>query len=138
MESAGTLRLILPQAAPGAPPGAVTIQGAKTHLNTREPVIVLRDFTGRVFYGQDQFYLEPKAPRIVATGDTPAHLVLSGCFFDHSHPEFDLSHATRLTLLANVGVEDTGVDARALEAYAGALDDLRRLGEAEQVVDGEE
>jgi hypothetical protein len=35
-------------------------------------------------------------------------------------------------------VEDTGVDARALDAYAGALDDLRRLGEAEQLVDGEE
>jgi hypothetical protein len=73
----------------------------------------------------------------VATGDQPAHLLLSGCFFYKTRPAFDLAPATRLTLLGNIGIEDAGVDAKALDVYSQALDDLRRLGEADQIVDGE-
>ena len=36
-----------------------------------------------------------------------------------------------LTLLGNRDVPDTGIDDEALRAVAAALDDLRRLGEAD-------
>ncbi len=128
---------LLLEGTPDLPPGAITLQGAKTHLLTQEPVIALKGYAGRVYYGQNQFYIEPKEPKFVATGDAPARLLLAGSFFYKTTPAVDLPPSVRLTLLGNIGPADAGVDAQALADYAAALGDLRRLGAVEREVDAD-
>jgi len=120
------------EGASGQPEGAVTIQGAKMHTFTQEPIIDLRDYTGRVYYGQSQFYIDPKEPRFVASGDRPVRLILAGHFWYDTTPRFDLEPAVKLTLVGNREVPDEGVEGEAMNAMAAALDDLRRLGEIER------
>jgi hypothetical protein len=114
-----------------APPGRVTVTGPKTHLFTQQPVLDIRGYCGTVFFGQNQFYIEPEKPRIVARASVPLQILIAGCFCYRTTPQFDLDPAVRLSLIGNIGIEDRGVDASALGAYAAALDDLRRLGEAD-------
>jgi len=120
------------EGAPGDPEGAVTIQGPKMHTFTQEPIITLRDYGGRVYYGQSQFYIEPKEPKFVATGTRPVRLILAGHFWYNTTPRFELGPEVTLTLIGNRTVPDQGADAAALAAMAQALDDLRRLGEVER------
>ena len=117
------------EGAAGQPEGAVTIQGAKMHMFTQEPVFDIRNYAGRIYYGQSQFYVEPKEPRFVSTGTQPVRLILAGHFWYNTKPRFELGPAVRLTLVGNREVPDAGVDGEALSAMAAALDDLRRLGE---------
>ncbi len=119
---------LLLEGSPGQPEGAVTLQGPKMHTFTQEPVIDLRGFAGRVYYGQSQFYIEPKEPRFVASGDRPVRLMLAGHFWYNTAPRFELGPAVKLTLVGNQEVPDEGVDEEALQDMAEALDDLRRLG----------
>jgi len=116
----------------GQPPGAVTIQGAKMHMFTQEPVFDIRDYAGRIYYGQSQFYTEPKEPRFVSAGTQPCRLILAGHFFYDTKPRFELGPAVKLTMAGNREVADTGLDADALAAISAALDDLRRLGVLDQ------
>ncbi|MHB1037422.1 MAG: glycosyl hydrolase family 28-related protein [Pirellulales bacterium] len=125
--------LILEGAA-GQPEGAVTIQGPKMHMFTQEPVFDLRDYAGRVYYGQSQFYTEPKEPRFLSQGTRPVRLILAGHFWYGTRPRFELGPAVKLTMLANREVADQGVDDGSLRAMADALDDLRRLGQADRRV----
>jgi len=81
-----------------------------------------------VYYGQSQFYIDPKEPKFVATGTRPVRLILAGHFWYNTTPIFELGSAVTLTTIGNRGVPDQGVDEGALEAMAAALDDLRRLG----------
>ena len=127
-------RHLVLEGSPGQPEGAVTIQGPKMHTFTQEPAIDIRDYAGRVYYGQSQFYIEPKEPRFVATGTRPVRLLLAGHFWYNTTPRFELGPAVKLTLVGNREVPDEGVDAEALRAMAGALDDLRRLGQVEREV----
>jgi hypothetical protein len=120
------------EGAPGQPEGAVTIQGPKMHTFTQEPAIDLRDYAGRVYYGQSQFYVDPKEPRFVASGDRPLRLILAGHFWYNTTPRFELGPAVKLTLVGNREVPDAGVDEEAMSALAEALDDLRRLGEIDR------
>lgn len=117
---------------PGQPDGAVTICGPKMHTFTQEPVVGIRDYGGRVYYGQSQFYIDPKEPKFVATGTRPVRLILAGHFWYNTTPIFELGPAVTLTTIGNRGVPDQGVDEGALEAMAAALDDLRRLGEIDR------
>jgi len=122
---------------PGDPEGRVTIQGAKIHTFTQEPLVEIRDYAGRVMLGPDQFYIEPKEPRIVATGDRPLELILAGLFLYNVTPRFELAPSVRLTLIENQGLANAGLDRpEAVKAMADALDDLRRLGEVERQVTG--
>lgn len=125
-------RHLVLEGAPGQPEGAVTIQGPKMHTFTQEPAITLRDYAGRVYYGQSQFYVEPQQPRFAAAGTRPVRLILAGHFWYNTAPRFELCPAVTLTLIGNQTVPDAGVDAAALDAMAAALDDLRRLGEVER------
>jgi hypothetical protein len=111
--------------------GRVTVQGPKTHLNTQQPVIDLRGYRGDLFYGQNEFYLEPKEPRVVGAGASEARILIAGCFFYNSRLVSELSPAVRLSLIGNIGMDDTPEDPKALRLYADALDDLRRLGAAD-------
>jgi hypothetical protein len=89
-------RHLLLEGKPDDPPGHVTIQGAKIHLNTEQPVLESQGFHGRVYLGNDQLYVEPKQPKFVTAGDTPLELVLSGFFLYNVVPQFTLSPATKL------------------------------------------
>lgn len=124
-QSATFLRL---EGKPGQPPGAVTIQGAKMHTLTQTPVLSLRNYAGRVYYGQSQFYVEPKEPRFVSSGRRSVRLMLIGHFWYRTKPAFALGPEVTLTLLGNREIPDRGVDEAALEAVSQALDDLRQLG----------
>jgi len=117
------------EGSPGQPEGAVTIQGAKMHMFTQEPVFDIRNYAGRIYYGQSQFYIEPKEPRFVSAGTRPARLILAGHFWYDTRPRFELAPAVKLTLLGNREVPDASLDDEALGTVAAALDDLRRLGE---------
>jgi hypothetical protein len=114
---------------PDQPEGAVTIQGAKMHMFTQEPVFDIRNYAGRIYYGQSQFYVEPKEPRFVSAGTRAVRLILAGHFWYNTRPRFELGPAVKLTLLGNREVPDAGIDDEALGAVTAALDDLRRLGE---------
>ncbi|MCY2994570.1 MAG: glycosyl hydrolase family 28-related protein [Planctomycetota bacterium] len=117
------------EGAAGQPEGAVTIQGPKMHMFTQEPVFDIRDYAGRIYYGQSQFYTEPKEPRFVSSGTRSARLILAGHFWYDTRPRMELGPAVKLTMLGNREVPDSGVDAESLTAVSAALDDLRRLGE---------
>jgi hypothetical protein len=117
---------------PGQPEGTVTIQGPKMHMFTQEPVFQIRDYAGRIYYGQSQFYTEPKEPRFVSKGTRPVRLILAGHFWYGTKPRFELGPEVELMLLANRDVPDTGVDDRSMKMLADVLDDLRRLGEMDQ------
>ena len=113
---------------PGQSPGRVTIQGAKMHTFTEEPVFDLRGYAGQVYYGQSQFYNEPKEPRFASSETASARLILAGHFWYRTTPRFELGPRVQPTLLANREIPDAGVDDQSLDAVAAALDDLRRLG----------
>jgi hypothetical protein len=117
------------EGAAGQPAGSVTIQGAKMHMFTEDPVFDIRDYAGRIYYGQSQFYNEPKQPRFVSHGERPVHLILAGHFWYDTKPRFELGPEVKLTFVANRQIPDAGVDEEAMKAMAAALDDLRRLGE---------
>ncbi|MGI6417770.1 MAG: glycosyl hydrolase family 28-related protein [Thermoguttaceae bacterium] len=116
----------------GQPEGAVTIEGAKMHMFTQEPVFDIRDYAGRIYYGQSQFYVEPKEPRFVSKGTRSVRLILAGHFWYDTRPRFELGPEVVLTTLGNREIPDSGVDDGAMRAIAAALDDLRRLGEFDQ------
>jgi hypothetical protein len=116
------------EGAPGQPAGSVTIQGPKMHMNSQAPVIDIHDYAGRIYYGQSQFYTEPKEPRFISKGTRPVSLVLAGHLWLKTKPRFELGPEVKLTLAANSEVPDTRLDDGALRDMAAALDDLRRLG----------
>lgn len=130
-------RHLLLEGEPELPAGAVTIQGAKMHLNTDQPILEANGYHGRVYLGQNQLYIEPKEPRFVTTGETPLELALCGLFLYNVTPRFELGPGTRLTLLANQGLDKAGLERpEGHQAIAAALDDLRRLGQLDHQVNG--
>jgi hypothetical protein len=134
----------------GLPPGRATIQGAKVDFTHNDKardgtVLDIRGYAGEVFLGPDQFYASlPRVP-IVFRGSEKLDLYLWGCCFYKTHLEAATDPALRLHLLANEGVaidaanrtlthEDRAEDNLPADQYdrlAPALDDLRRLGEAD-------
>jgi hypothetical protein len=120
------------EGAAGQPEGAVTIQGPKMHMFSQQPVITINDFAGRIYYGQSQFYIDPKEPRLVSSGSRPVRLILAGHFWYNTKPRIELGPEVTLTMLGNRDVPDSGVDNESLRAAASALDDLRRLGDLDR------
>ena len=99
------------------------------HMFSQEPVFSIHDYAGRIYYGQSQFYIEPKEPRFVSSGTRAVRLTLAGHFWYDTKPKFETGSEVTLTLLGNREIADQGVTADALRDVAAALDDLRRLGE---------
>jgi hypothetical protein len=124
---------------PGQPEGAATLQGPKIHTWTQEPVLTIDNYAGRIYYGQSQFYTDPKEPRFLSRGTQPLRLILAGHFWYGTRPRFELGPSVKLTLLGNWGgspsdgstaeIADQGIDHMAMAAMAAAFDDLRQLGE---------
>jgi len=120
---------LLLEGAAGQPSGTVTLQGPKMHTLTQEPAIDLRDYAGRVYFGQNQFYIEPREPRFVGMGTQPVQLIVAGNFWYNTQPKWELGPQVALTMIGNREVPDSGVTPEAMQAMSGVLDDLRRLGE---------
>ncbi len=130
---------------PDDPPGRITIQGAKLHLRPEIAgnLLEARSYAGQIVIGPDQFNAA-KSGGIRLEGDRPLEVALIGCCFYHALLQPQVTGAARLYLLASVpvAVQDLvpgeGADPYAdslppekLPLPAGALDDLRRLGEAD-------
>ncbi len=132
------------EGSPGDPPGRVTVQGAKVDFfdarkgEARQGTALdFRGYAGDVFFGHNQFYCNPPNVRIRHGGEGPANLfLLANCFYK-TRLDVEKGPGLRVHLVANEpvaaggeGIEDTA-SPETLAALARALDDLRRLGEAD-------
>jgi len=139
-ESSGNIFLL--EGAAGDPPGRVTVQGAKLHLNAKRATHTLdaRNYAGQVFIGPDQFNA-PEAGRVRITGPRPLTLfITASCFY--RPPLAVTKPATAAVYL--LGINPVGVGEKGservrrmfadslpkaqLKELAKPLDDLRRLG----------
>jgi len=124
-----SLTHVLLEGAEGQPTGTVTLQGPKMHTLTEDPAMDIRDYAGRVYFGQNQFYIEPKEPRFISQGTRPVRLIIAGNFWYNTKPKLELGPEVTLTMVGNRDIPDSGVTPEALQAMSTVLDDLRRLGE---------
>jgi hypothetical protein len=115
--------------AAGQPKGQITIQGPKMHMLTQNPVFDISDYSGRIYYGQTQFYCVPKETEFRLSGTRPVQLILAGNFWYNSRPVFKAEPTARVVLVGNTGVPDSALSPADLASVSSALDDLRRLGE---------
>jgi hypothetical protein len=132
------------------PPGQATITGAKFHsFPSKDPaknnLIDIRSYRGQIFIGPYQFYQDPKRMRIKQEGAGPVDLLLLACSWYGAKPAPELSSAARLLPIGNEfygawpdgePVTDRTFFAEVpgdatLVGVSRALDDLRRLGEAD-------
>ncbi|MBN2451608.1 MAG: hypothetical protein JXR77_14565 [Lentisphaeria bacterium] len=136
---------------PDLPPGRVTIQGAKVHFTVpkdapqRGTALSVDNYRGTLLLGHNQYYVEPVDVRIRQRGEASVDVVLFGTCFYRTRLDPELGPAARLVLLGNEGVGEVDGDRvgkpevpaadrltqDALALVAEALDDLRRLGEAD-------
>ena len=139
------------EGAPDDPPGRATIAGAKLdYAASDDPAkaipLDIRNYHGQIFFGPYQFYQSPKIMRLKQQGTSPVELFLIGSTWYGASPDFQLGPATKLFVVGNesFGIEadiasvsdqapDQGtVTGPDLVPLSRALDDLRRLGEADQ------
>jgi hypothetical protein len=129
------------------PPGRATIQGAKVHFTVpkAEPgkgtAMTITNYGGQIFFGHNQFYVEPKNVRIVHTGERALELYLFANCFYNTKPDVSKGPGAQVFLIGNDGFKlpeqtveykaDDSLGPEALGALSAALDDLRRLGEAD-------
>jgi hypothetical protein len=137
------------EGSPETLPGRATIQGAKVHFTVPEDqpnrgtAMTIQNYSGEIFFGPNQLYVEPSRVKIRHTGEERLDLfLLANCFYKTTL-DVQKSPAARVFLLANQGVAlspddqltsadetvDDNLSASDLERIAMALDDLRRLGE---------
>ena len=135
----------------GLSPGRATISCPKLHFTVKkEPAgkgtaVHLRDYAGPVCFLASQYYIEPQTMRIVREADTKTDLALAAGVFYQTQPELSPVDAVELHLLGCVSrgkvtptsvgrgpfsAEDVASE-RTLALIAAALDDLRRLGQAD-------
>jgi hypothetical protein len=135
----------------GLPPGRATIQGAKLHFTvakdepTKGTAMDIRNYAGQVFFGHSQFYIEPTEVRLRHSGTAPFDLyLLANCFYS-TRPAIQADPSAHVWRLGNEAVGTIAGDAIAAGAFdatdtlppaqwsvlSAALDDLRRLGEAD-------
>jgi hypothetical protein len=130
------------QGAPDDPPGRVTFQGPKLHMSKGATAanlpFVIDNYSGQVFFGPDQFYVEPAAETLQQQGDRPLDFFLLASSFYNTHLETQQGTGLHLYL---IGAQQVGTNAtnwipadpanltEVLPKLTPALDDLRRLGE---------
>jgi len=130
---------------PGDPAGRATIQGAKVEFTVPKDdpnqnlTFDIRNYHGQIFFGPDQFYVEPKLKRIRQQGASPVDLFLVGCSWYDNKPELQLGPSAHLFSIGNEAYQGPTVqfiaedvmNNQTLPSLRLALDDLRRLGEAD-------
>lgn len=133
------------EGSPGDPPGRATLQGAKVQFTVPEgdphvcTTFDVRGYRGSLFFGPDQFYIEPKSKRIRQQGAGPFDLYLLGCVWYDNKPQVEIGPEARLHIIANeaMGMDkvqytaDDQLPPTNLLPLAAAVADLRRLGAAD-------
>lgn len=112
----------------GQSAGRITLQSPKIHLSTTNALLEIHDYHGKIYWGQSQFYCDPKETMLRSEGTQPLQLMLTGNVWYQNRPRFELADSTKLTLMGNAGVPDSA-NPPAIDGISVALDDLRRLGE---------
>ncbi len=132
------------------PPGRATLTGAKfqsfiSNDPAKNSVLDIRNYHGQISIGPYQFYQEPKLMRLKQTGAEPVDLLLWASSWYGAKPDPQLSATARLSAAGNAfyGTVPNGEAATerlffeesatgaTLGKLSRALDDLRRLGEAD-------
>lgn len=132
------------------PLGRATLTGAKFQsITSNDPaknnVLGIRNYHGQIAIGPYQFYQEPKRMRMKQQGTSPVNLLLWTSSLYGAKPDQQLGAAARLSAVGNAfygTAPDTDpVTERlffkeapadvTLDKLSRALDDLRRLGEAD-------
>jgi hypothetical protein len=141
------------EGAPDDPPGRATLTGAKFQSfpspdPARNNLIDIRQYRGQVFVGPYQFYQEPKRMRMKQQGDGQVEVILWGCSWYGARPDPQLSSTAELLPVGNAffGTRDDeervtdqlfftdSPSASTLAKLSRALDDLRRLGEVDLIL----
>ena len=99
----------------------------------------IANFAGQIVLGPYQFYTSPTIKHFQQRGAANVELVLLGCSWYDTKPDFDLEPSAKASLLGNFTVgmshaQFTAADQtsdRTPGLVAAALDDLRRLGQAD-------
>ncbi|KPK44755.1 MAG: hypothetical protein AMK72_11670 [Planctomycetes bacterium SM23_25] len=139
------------EGSPDCPKGRATIQGAKLHFTVpkdkpaKGTAMTFGNYSGQVFFGHHQFYVEPTSVRVAHTGTSPAELFLLANLFYRTKLAVSGEGALKVRLVGNEGVatvspvdgsvnyleaKDVGPQ-EALKQLSRALDDLRKLGEVD-------
>lgn len=131
------------EGAAGDPPGRVTLQGPKLHLSIAQGAgsipVTIRNYTGQIFMGPQQFYLEPAAMKFQHEGDRPVEFFAWAGSFYNSQPEIKKSDAAKFHTIGSIVIDpklgtkplEGDAPADAIAKLSAALDDLRALGDAD-------
>jgi hypothetical protein len=134
------------EGAPGDPPGRVTFEGPKMHMNSptggtgNVTAFTIDNYSGQVFYGPDQFYPGPVSYALQHQGDRPLDFYLLAPSFYNTYLEVQQGTGLHLYMIGGqlAGSVATGWKpqdpanvADLLPKLTPALDDLRRLGEVD-------
>ncbi len=132
----------------GLPPGRITLQGGKLQFNVPKDkpnegtAMTLNKYQGQIFFGHNQFYVNPPKVRIANTGNADTELTVMASLFYKTYLDLQGDKSLKLRMIANEGIDhvtaegdvtyldSTDKDAQAAaKQLANALDDLRELGE---------
>ncbi|HEY3398177.1 MAG TPA: glycosyl hydrolase family 28-related protein [Armatimonadota bacterium] len=126
------------------PPGRVTMQGPKFHFSKLKDgsdniPLNLKGFSGSLFFGPEQFYVEPLAEKLLQEGARPVDIFLLGCSFYNTGLVPQLQPTAHLYTIGNQRVPQDAAAYQAPDAMeentlarlSEGLDDLRRLGETD-------
>ncbi len=132
------------QGAADDPPGRVTLQTPKFHFTPLKEggenvPLTLDNYSGQIFLGPIQFYVEPVKMRLQHQGDRPLEMFLLGAFFYNTELTLQQGPGLTLSLVGCKGVPPKGSEWKpsdqmaedTLAQVATGLDDLRRLGEVD-------
>lgn len=139
------------EGSPSGPPGRITLQGGKLQFNvpkdrpTEGTAMTVRNYNGQIFFGHNQFYVEPPDVRILHTGTASADLFVLASLFYRTKLKVKGDKSLKVRLAGNqaVGEVTTTGDVTYLKSadtdpqqtlpqLSRALDDLRLLGEIDR------
>lgn len=136
---------------PGDPPGRITLHIPKMHMGPagmsaedlerlgRVP-FEMRNYHGGILVGPVQFYINPVEMRLTRSGEAPGEMIVWGGAFYNTRPVVDAPDGAGFGMVGAIGIGEQRPDeseladtlaADGLDTLAKALDDLRRLGEAD-------
>lgn len=135
------------EGSPGFPSGRITLQGGKLQFNvpkdrpTEGTAMTVRNYNGQIFFGHNQFYVEPPEVRISHTGTASTDLFVLGSLFYRTKLDVKGDKSLTVRLAGNQAIgevtangdvtylKSTDTDPQeALPQLSRALDDLRLLG----------
>jgi hypothetical protein len=123
------------------PPGRITIQAPKLQMGQQKPevgnvAVEIKNYSGQIFLGHEQFYSEPLETKIIQTGDRPVDFFLWATSFYDPHPVVTKTAAANVYFIGNVGISHASTPyaipdnapGDTLKKLSIALDDLRNVG----------